>query len=109
LPEEQDVSDGAVLVTSTNLSKTAHEFAAVLGITVHERVPLVRYPAVKCNTKGHEDQRIYHLPFDQQYDKIVMGRTAERFYVETVAEAESRGFRRAWHWRSKDTSQSDTT
>ena len=42
--------------------------------------------------------KIYHLPFDQQYDRCIINEPGE-FYASTVAEAEKAGFRRAMRWR----------
>jgi len=36
----------------------------------------------------------YHLPFDPQYDSIIIGNVDGECYVNTVAEAEAKGFRR---------------
>jgi hypothetical protein len=42
--------------------------------------------------------KIYDLPFDQQYDRTLI-EYKDECYVETVAEAEKLGFRRAFRWR----------
>jgi hypothetical protein len=44
-------------------------------------------------------ERIYHLPFDQMYDRTVIGNMPGERYVHTVREAEGLGFRRAFRWR----------
>ena len=44
-------------------------------------------------------ERIYHLPFDQQYDNIKIDPPNE-FVALTVEEAEHSGFRRAFRWHS---------
>jgi hypothetical protein len=49
------------------------------------------------------EERIYHLPFDQQYDTTLIEPTRGERYVATVAEAEELGFRRAWRWRAAAT------
>jgi hypothetical protein len=36
---------------------------------------------------------------DQQYDKVIVGDTLGECYAATVAEAESKGFRRAFRWK----------
>ena len=58
------------------------------------------YPCIKCNinrdTNGVET-KIYHLPFDQQYDATMIDKSGE-FMATTVAEAENAGFRRAFKW-----------
>ncbi len=88
----------AVFVTSTTLSETAREFARELGVTVREQLPLERYPAIKCNVSRKTGERIYHLPFDQQYDRTIVEEQRNECYVETVEEAEGLGFRRAFRW-----------
>ncbi len=73
------------------LSETAQKFIDVLGIIV-VRQNLGDYPRIKCNING--DNKIYHLPFDQQYDTTKIDKKGE-FYAWTVKEAEDKGFRRA--------------
>jgi hypothetical protein len=60
--------------------------------------PLADYPRIKCNIARRTDERIYHLPFDQQYDSTVVEPTRGECYVATAREAEVLGFRRAWRW-----------
>jgi hypothetical protein len=91
----------AKFVTSTALSDTAKDFAKALGIHVVENFPLKPYPCIKCNVSRINGERIYHLPFDQQYDGTVVERERNEFYAETVAEAEARGFRRAFKWHGE--------
>jgi hypothetical protein len=85
-----------VFFCSTSLSETAEEFAKRLGIEVHQNHKFREYPCIKCNVSPKGD-KIYHLPFDQQYDNTKVGNKGE-FYAATVAEAESKGFRRAFRW-----------
>lgn len=87
----------ATFITSTKLSDTAKRFAEALGITVHEMKLLGKYPMIKCNISS-DGNKIYHLPFDQQYDKTLIRNDGE-FYVSTVKEAEEKGFRRAFRWK----------
>jgi hypothetical protein len=87
----------ATFITSTKLSDTAKQFADALGIKVQEEKQLQRYPVIKCNI-GVSGEKIYHLPFDQQYDKTLIKNSGE-FYAMTVKEAMSKGFRRAFKWR----------
>ncbi len=87
----------ATFVTSTKLSETAKKFADALGIKVEQEKPLKKYPVIKCNITP-SGERIYHLPFDQQYDKTLIKNSGE-FYAMTVTEAMSKGFRRAFRWR----------
>lgn len=86
----------AVFVTNTTLSKTAHKFAERLKVSVCEQLEMSEFPRIKCNI-GREGERIYHLPFDQQYDSAKIDKPGE-FYATTVKEAEQAGFRRAYKW-----------
>lgn len=73
------------------LSETAQKFADILNIKI-VRQDLIEFPRIKCNINGNS--KIYHLPFDQQYDRTQINSKGE-FYAWTVAEAEEKGFRRA--------------
>lgn len=88
-------------ITSTVLSDTAKQFAAALGIHVVEGFALKPYPCIKCNVSRIDGERIYHLPFDQQYDSTVVEAGRNEFYAQTVAEAEAHGFRRAFKWHGE--------
>lgn len=52
------------------------------------------------NVARASGERIYHLPFDQQYDTTVVEPDRGECFVATVAEAEQLGFRRAWRWHA---------
>lgn len=80
-----------VFITTTELSDMAKEFAKYLGVVVYI-ISMGEYPMIKCNINGGE--KIYHLPFDQQYHRTEIKNEGE-FYASTVKEATSRGFRRA--------------
>lgn len=88
-----------IFITSTSLSKTAREFADALGIIVKENYSFHKYPSIKCNSSYATGEKIYHLPFDQQYDRTTIETERNELYVETIDEAESLGFRRAFRWR----------
>jgi hypothetical protein len=88
-----------VFVTSTKLSDVAKEFANELGIEIKENYPFEKYPSIKCNISKRTGEKIYHLPMDQQYDRTIIEEEKNECYVETVAEAEKLGFRRAWRWK----------
>jgi len=88
-------------VTSTCLSDRAKQFAAGLEIGIDELQPLERYPCVKCNVSRRSGEKIYHLPFDQQYDSTIVEEERLEHFVSTVAEAEALGFRRAYRWRGQ--------
>lgn len=87
-----------VFYTSTKLSDTAKRFAEALGMEIHENIPLQQYPIIKCHTSKQTGEKIYHLPFDQMYDRTILEKKYGEFYAMTVKEAESKGFRRAWRW-----------
>lgn len=80
------------LCTTTHLSDTAKIFADRLGVEVCVK-PMGDFPMIKCNINN--GQKIYHLPFDQQYWKTKIEKDGE-FYAWTVKEATEKGFRRAF-------------
>lgn len=85
-------------ITSAALSDEAKFFADKLSISYIENEIFDRdYPCVKCNINSTHD-KIYHLPFDQQYDKVQIDPSKGECYVATVAEAETLGFRKAKKW-----------
>jgi hypothetical protein len=87
--------------TTTSLSERAREFARVLEIRVEENFPLDDYPRIKCNIARPTGERIYHLPFDQQYDSTKIEPERGELYVSTEVQAEELQFRRAWRWRAE--------
>lgn len=82
---------------TTDLSEEAKKVATHLQVSFVKE-PLERYPMIKCNISATTGEKIYHLPFDQQYDKVVIGDQEGEFYANTIAEAEKKGFRRAYRW-----------
>ena len=88
-----------VLVTNIQLSETAKKMASFLGIQYVENNAMKDYPCIKCNIGQDEFGRtkIYHLPFDPQYDVTQIKHPGE-FYAMTIAEAEASGFRRTRKW-----------
>jgi hypothetical protein len=99
---QQDLFGGDVvtpwLYVSCEASATAKEFAQALGVNLLDSFPLRPYPIIKCNISLRDGEKIYHLPFDQQYDRTLIEHKDE-CYVGTVSEAEALGFRRAFRWR----------
>jgi restriction endonuclease len=95
--QHQDLKVIPVFFSSTRLSERAKVFAETLKIKVVENKKLTRYPCIKCNINPSNKEKIYHLPFDQQYDNTKVDKKGET-YTETVAEAEALGFRRAYRW-----------
>lgn len=94
---DQNVS--GVFVATTSLSPIAKSCADYLQIKTVENYPLKPYPVIKCNV-SKTGEGIYHLPFDQQYDRVMVNPDDGDFYVSTVKEAEEKGFRHAWKWHS---------
>jgi len=92
----------ALLCTTTVLSDRAKEFAKYLDVKIKEEFPLQTYPSIKCNISRRDSEKIYHLPFDQQYDRTLIEEERNECYAETVKEAEDLGFRRAWKWRGEE-------
>ncbi|RJO61138.1 MAG: hypothetical protein C4542_07160 [Dehalococcoidia bacterium] len=90
-----------VFVTHTVLSDMAKKFAKMLDISITENYDLLPYPCIKCNVSHRDGTKIYHLPFDQQYDRTTIEEERNETYVDTVKEAEEIGFRRAYRWRGQ--------
>lgn len=84
-------------VTTAKLSKLAADCAKALGIHVIEEFPMDEFPRIKCNI-GKDGERIYHMPYDQQYNNVVITPSKGEFYSFTNKFAQARGFRRAWRW-----------
>ena len=83
-----------VFVSTTKLSEKAIQIAKELGIQ-HYQIDLGDFPRIKCNVNKSTGEKIYHLPFDQQYDSTVVKEKDGECYAFTVIEAEEKGFRRA--------------
>jgi len=80
-----------VFITNIELSETAKKFASRLNVIIC-KWQLQDFPRIKCNINNGE--KIYHLPFDQQYDRTLIKNTGE-FYAFKVHEAVTKGFKRA--------------
>lgn len=90
----------AIFYSTTELSPLARRFAIELGIELKERFKMKNdYPCIKCNIGRKDNTRIYHLPFDQQYDKVIVENNRGEFFCKTVKEAEKAGFRRAFRYK----------
>jgi hypothetical protein len=86
-----------VFITTAQLSDVARSFARYSNISVVENCTFASHPLIKCNI-SKSGERIYHLPFDQQYDRVNISGKKDTFYAWTVKEAEAKGFRRAYRW-----------
>lgn len=80
-----------MIPTFSKLSAVAKEFCKRLNIVIWA-VNYDSFPRIKCNINN--GIKIYHLPFDQQYDRTQIKNQGECM-VSTVYEAEALGFRRA--------------
>jgi len=90
----------AIFYTSTELSDLARRFSKELSIELKENFKFDKsYPCIKCNVSRVDKTKIYHLPFDQQYDNTKVEKNRGEFYCKTVKEAEEAGFRRAFRYR----------
>ena len=87
-------------VTTIDFSPIASECGELLGLHLYPNTPFSDYPRIKCNISS-DGEKIYHLPMDQQYDRILIDKPGE-FYAWSVEEAESAGFRRAYRWHSNN-------
>jgi hypothetical protein len=96
--ERNKVKAKSVFFTTTKLSEIANEMCIKLGMEVIQNFPLEIYPSIKCNISRKTEEKIYHLPFDQQYDHTTIEEDRLEKYVTTVEEAEKLGFRRAFRW-----------
>jgi hypothetical protein len=97
-----------VLYTTTVLSDRARDFAKHLKVVLREEFPIGKYPSIKCNVSRLNGERIYHLPFDQMYDRTIIEPERGECFLWTVQEAESLGFRRAWRWQGTGNEAKDT-
>lgn len=93
----------AVFYTTTKLSDLARHFANELNIELQESFKFDNsYPSIKCNISRINKTKIYHLPFDQQYDSVKIEKSRGEFYCSYVEEAEQAGFRRAFKYNLKN-------
>lgn len=88
-----------VFYATIDYSDMAKKVAKALKIELHTEKLKKDYPMIKCNVNPGTKEKIYHLPFDQQYDKIIIGNTPGEFYAKTINEAVKKGFRRAFRYR----------
>ena len=83
--------------TNIQFTEIATKLAKSLEIVLIPDQPLEEFPRIKCSM-GKDEQgevvKVYHLPIDQQYDVVRIEKWGECF-ATTIAEAESKGFRRA--------------
>jgi len=88
-----------VFITNTSLSETATKFAKILGVRI-EKWEMKEFPRIKCNIGVNEDgieSKIYHLPFDQHYDRTKI-KKGQGFLAKNIKEATEQGFRRSYKY-----------
>jgi predicted nuclease with TOPRIM domain len=83
-----------IFVSTCPLSDMAKRFAEYLDIEI-KNIEYDEYPLIKCNVNKTSGEKIYHLPFDQQYDRVAIDTLRGECYAFTIDEAENLGFRRA--------------
>lgn len=83
------------LYITCGLSAEAIKCANLLGVRVR-RLPMDRFPAIKCNVNHNTGYKIYHLPFDRHYDLVKINAKGKGYKFE-IAEAIQEGFRRAYN------------
>ena len=75
------------------MSDDARKIAEFLNIQVRENEIFNKtYPCIKCNINRTTKEKIYHLPFDQQYDRIQINPQIGEMYVSTTKQAEDMRF-----------------
>lgn len=84
----------AHLYSTTGLSEIAEKVLKHCQIEYKNEALNKTYPMIKCNINQNTKDKRYHLPFDPQYDSIIIGNVAGECYVNTIAEAEAKGFKR---------------
>jgi len=98
--ENKDKNVKAIFYSATKLSDLAKRFGTELGIELKENFKMENnYACIKCNISRVNGTKIYHLPFDQQYDNVKIETNKGEFYCQTVKEAEDKGFRRAFKYK----------
>lgn len=102
-PQEQCIG---VFISTAELSPIAKDAANFFEIETRVIPYSAEYPMIKCNIAAN-GERIYHLPMDQQYDRVAIETEKGECYTETVAEAESLGFRRAKKWNPDNQNRGD--
>jgi len=98
--KEKSKNIQGIFYSTCEVSDLAKVFANELKIELQENFKMDKtYPCIKCNISRVDGTKIYHLPFDQQYDHTKIEPNRGEFYASTVVEAEEKGFRRAWRWK----------
>lgn len=78
-----------------SVSPVAQDCAKMLKIQIRH-LPMGPFPPIKCNVNKNTRDKIYHLPFDRQYDLVKINAKGKGYKFD-IAEAIKEGFRRAYN------------
>lgn len=87
----------AIFYTTSTYDQSSKDAAKALKVELRT-LEQKQFPMIKCNINA-SGNKIYHLPFDEFYDKVKIKYSEGEFFAHTVAEAASKGFRRAKKYR----------
>ena len=100
-----------VLYTSTSLFERAKKSVERLDIEVHSCEDMYhndRPPKLIKSITSPSGERIFYLPFDEEYFKIRTNIKAGDMYCQTVAEAEAAGYKYAHNVRIGESKSNDS-
>ena len=83
-----------ILISTAEFAIDAKSVADTLGVVLNVKPLDKSYPTIKVHA-SRVGEPLYHLPYDQQYDRIKMKLNDGDRYVNTVIEAHKFGARRA--------------
>lgn len=83
-----------ILISTAEFASDARSVADILGVALDVKALDPNYPTIKVHA-SRVGEALYHLPYDQQYDRIKMRLEAGDCYVNTVSEAHKLNARRA--------------
>lgn len=78
-----------------SVSPVAQDCSKMLKIQIRH-LPMGPFPPIKCNVNKNTRDKIYHLPFDRQYDLVKINAKGKGYKFD-IAEAIKEGFRRAYN------------
>ncbi len=83
-----------ITYSNTSLTEEAKAFSELWDLKFFENIPLEKFPLVKCNVVEKNGAKVFHLPFDPNYDSAPKSGERNEGYAETVEEAVKKGYRR---------------
>lgn len=87
-----------IFYSTTKYSRGATHIAKFRNMELRRKELSKSYPMIKCNVNAKQD-RIFHLPVDEAYDKVSIDLRKGDLYASTAEEAIAKGFRRAYRYR----------